>query len=653
MDVWLERQNSSGDWNVAGYWPYWNVSTPNPGPSGSLDPFWTGIELSPNENYRVFSYTYMYNQGGSNQGKYIIYSTSYVYNSGGANQAPIAWFPQDVPGANSSSVVIGGSLNLQVVAQDDNANLAGIILSRDGVPIASVLTAPDTAALRTIDVPDHVGPLTYTAVAYDTYGAVSQTATLTVTVLDKLDQAGVASTDVTLPVGVGFTPAYLGGSGIGAWQFAVSSYTNWDLGTSGNGGTNVGSWVSSWVPPGPGAYSFWVARNGDGNYKSSGATAPYNLHVAGFPTATITTDRTNISLGESANINATFSPGAYDALIGTNIDQPAGTPAGSGQDASPQSSRSFTFTPSAIGDYTFAARVVTPLYTWSTYASATVHVSAVQNVAITPASAALREGEPVTLTASGGNNGYVWGGSAAGSGNTHTVSFNAPGDYTVTVYSPAGGIFPQSNTAVATLHIIDPPSVAISALPDHGSAPLSTTIYWSATQYSSAAVSGPGLSANYGNGSQPVVLGAGTYVYTITADGAGGHVTANATVTVVANGGFIAATPAAVDFGSLYRDSLAGSPNTGSQTVTFQNIGNGPVVLNSIAISGSEKFTVGPASLPTTLAPNATFRATLTAGPGMQIGSVQGTLTAAASSNTVTVPLTATGLAPVLNIIWK
>ena len=67
-------------------------------------------------------------------------------------------------------------------------------------------------------------------------------------------------------------------------------------------------------------------------------------------------------------------------------------------------------------------------------------------------------------------NGYVWGGSASGSGATQTVTFANAGTYTVTVYSPAGGNFAQSNTASAavTVNSLPPPSSAHVAVTPQG-----------------------------------------------------------------------------------------------------------------------------------------------------------------------------------------
>lgn len=91
---------------------------------------------------------------------------------------------------------------------------------------------------------------------------------------------------------------------------------------------------------------------------------------------------------------------------------------------------------------------------WSSALSVTTPGSGPgQTVLLSPASPAITAGQSVTFTASGGQNGYVWGGSASGSGTTKSVLFNTAGTYSVTVYSPAGGSYNQSNTATSTITV--------------------------------------------------------------------------------------------------------------------------------------------------------------------------------------------------------
>lgn len=72
-----------------------------------------------------------------------------------------------------------------------------------------------------------------------------------------------------------------------------------------------------------------------------------------------------------------------------------------------------------------------------------------QTVAISASPSSVAFGQSVTFTATGGHNGYVWGGSAFGSDNPITVTPTAAGKVEVTAYSPEGGNYQTSNTAHA------------------------------------------------------------------------------------------------------------------------------------------------------------------------------------------------------------
>jgi trimeric autotransporter adhesin len=82
-----------------------------------------------------------------------------------------------------------------------------------------------------------------------------------------------------------------------------------------------------------------------------------------------------------------------------------------------------------------------------------------QTVVISPTGPTVVQGASALFTATGGQNAYVWGGTAGitGAGTTQTlaVAANAPvGTVTVTVFSQAGGDYQQSNIATATVQII-------------------------------------------------------------------------------------------------------------------------------------------------------------------------------------------------------
>ncbi|WP_415907021.1 hypothetical protein [Oleiharenicola sp. Vm1] len=365
-----------------------------------------------------------------------------------------------------------------------------------------------------------------------------------------------------------------------------------------------------------------------------------------------------------------------------------------------------------------------------------------QSVSISPVSQTVTVGAAVTFTASGGQNGYVWGGSsgASGSGSTKAVTFNSVGTVTVTVYSPAGGAYTASNTASATVTVVAAPTATLSRTINSGAYPGNVTLNWSTTNATSATVSGPGFTGaqavSVPSGSSTLgSLAPGTYSWTLTATNsagatatstasatitqagqtvsisptsstvvAGGSVTftasgaqssagytwggssgasgsgstkavsfptagtytvtvqspadtnysasntASASVTVVNPTGNVTLSVSSLDFGSVYRDTLAGTPTTATRTVTLSNPGNSTVTVTAIGVSG--KYASSSLSLPYTLTPGASVTLTLTFGPNAAIGSNTGTLTVTASSNTATCSLTGTGLAPRIGISW-
>lgn len=94
------------------------------------------------------------------------------------------------------------------------------------------------------------------------------------------------------------------------------------------------------------------------------------------------------------------------------------------------------------------------VYARSNTGTAHITVNAVpQTVVLSPAMTLLEPQRSVVISAAGGRNGYVWGGSATGSGESKTLAFATPGSYAVNAYSPAGGAFLESNRAAAQITV--------------------------------------------------------------------------------------------------------------------------------------------------------------------------------------------------------
>lgn len=126
----------------------------------------------------------------------------------------------------------------------------------------------------------------------------------------------------------------------------------------------------------------------------------------------------------------------------------------------PTSGVSTTATFSTAGSYTVSLYAkADATYSQSNTASVTIAVSAPARVnqapvSISPSEVTVKQGESCQLTASGGSTGtYSWGGESSGSGSSCWVSFDSPGAYEVTVYSPATSTYNASNTATATVTV--------------------------------------------------------------------------------------------------------------------------------------------------------------------------------------------------------
>ena len=422
----------------------------------------------------------------------------------------------------------------------------------------------------------------------------------------------------------------------GSITFTASGGQNgyvWSGSASGGGTTQIVTFNA------PGSYFVTVYSPGGGAYSQSNtATATVTVNAA---TQIVAISPANPAVNAGSSVTFTASGGQNGYVW-------SGSASGSG------STQTVTF--NTPGSYNVTAYSPSGgIYGQSNTATTAITVNAVgQTVAISPTNQTIFAGATITFNASGGQNGYVWGGSASGGGAAQSVTFNTPGTYSVTVYSPLGGTYAQSNTATAIITVNSPaPTATISASPTSGIAPLTTTIAWATTTATTVVVSGQNLSSSATSGSQSVTLGAGTYTYSITVSGPGGSASNTLTVTVAANTATLSTASSTVNFGSIFRDSLAGSPTTATRTIVFSNPGNGPLTLTALSASGSPFSITAGLTLPFTLAPGASASITVMFGPGAPMGSSSGTLIATASSNTATVALSGISLAPKIQIIWK
>jgi hypothetical protein len=663
MDIFLEQQDSSGNWDViSGQYQY--VGTPNPGPSASYNFVWyyNPNQFPPNTNFRVFVYVYIYNQGGGSQGDWPIYSTTNVVNTGAANDAPrISWTAAS--GAiNPTQVQAGQTYIVSADGQDDNGNLVAVSINKDGQPFAYAGGGNGYAGNSQNPTSDSSATHTFTAWATDSYGATSPTITWQVQVVGKSNQAPVSSSNVSFPYfSQNFTPSYYGGSGSGAWQFCVADYTNWDGGNSSYAGTNLGpspgnspeaDWVPSWTPPAPGTYQFWVAKDGDSNYNPSGAAGLYTLTVTpaspvgsfdGVVPTSVTQGQTISGSGWAADAQMGAPLSSVQILVdGGANGSIAATLGGSRPDVqsanlswghwSPHdltdSGWGFSYSTGGLSQGTHTFTAVAYDYAYGVSAtigsqSFTVTAPVAQTVTISPASQTIYAGTAIAFTAAGGANGYVWGGSASGGGSSQTVTFPSPGSYTVTVYSPAGNGYAQSNTAAASISVLpDPQSVTIS--PTSQTITAGGSISFSASGGQNGYI-WAGAASGGGNPKTVTFSNAGTYNVTVYSPAGGIYAqsnTASATITVTPNGQNVTLSPANENIyaGGSVTFSAAGGVNGyvwggsasgggSSQTVTFSSAGSYTVTVYSPAGNGYTQSNTATATITAAARPSATLTA--------------------------------------------
>lgn len=709
IDVWLEAFDGAS-WSPVGFnggiadgrsGAYQSINTPNPGPSPSYAFTWTfdSNHLPSNTSFRVFVYVYIYNQGGSNQGVFPVYSATQSLFVASANDAPRINWTTSFGSTNPAQVTVGQSYTISADGQDDNGNLVAVSINKNGQPFAYAGGGNGYSGNSQNPNPnDPVGTYTYTAWSTDSTGAQSPTITWTVNVLPKPNQASVSSSNASLQFWRSFTPSYVGGSGTGGWQFVVSGYSNWDAGATNNVGTKLSPsnvWSGSWTPPNPGNYQFYVARNGDANFQPSAIAGPYSLTVSpgspagsfdGVAPGSVVQGQAISGSGWalSPQLGAPLSlvqirvdggtNGTFSAILGGSRPdvQTANTSWGQWSPYNVTNSGwSFTYNTAGLspGSHSFTAVAYDNSYGVSTTLGSqgfSVSPLSSQSVSVTPVAPTITAGGTIGFSASGGQNGYVWGGTASGSGSgsAKSVTFPTIGTYSVTVYSPAGGNFLQSNVATSTVTVTTAgQTVAISP-----TAP-AITASQSVTFTASGGANGYiwGGSASGSGVTQTITFpNPGTYSVTVYSPAGGNYAQSNpaiSSVTVGATAQSVAISPtvAVTTAGGILGFSATGGQNgyvwggaaSGSgatQSVSFPNIGNYSVTVYSPAggvyaqsSTATASVTVNPAAQTVSVTPvapsiDAGQSILFTASGGLNGYVWGGSASGSGSSKTVTFP---------------
>jgi hypothetical protein len=457
------------------------------------------------------------------------------------NTAPsIAW------NTSPGTVASGQAYTVSAHGHDADGNLTSVTVWKNGSAFGSSGGGNGTDADAGSGTSD-VGPqtVTFTARATDASGATSATISQTVT--------------VSAPPPPNAAPTI-------AWNTSpgtVASGQSYNVSAHGHDQDGNLQTVSVWKNGAP-----FAAGSGNG----SDADVGNAISDSGPQTITFTAQATDAKGATSATIAQTVTVSAPPpvnrapsvALSGSTAllvgEMGSWTFSASDPDANLSSWRFYASTNPGAGWTTIAGAAAGPgnyassfnspgTYTWVLEARDTGGLSAATslNVLVTapPSVTAALTASPTTTTAPGSTT-LTWSTTAAttvsvtGPGLNATttnasqvVSGLGPGSYTWTLVAQGYG-GPITRTASVTVSA-PPPSVSgsISANPTNGTEPLTTSITWSTANATAVAVNGPGLASTLANGSQTLAgLTAGTYTYTLTAQGNGGPITRTATVTV-------------------------------------------------------------------------------------------------------------------------
>jgi len=228
------------------------------------------------------------------------------------------------------------------------------------------------------------------------------------------------------------------------------------------------SWAASTDQNGPGVYAYQIEYYTGGaiyfsNYfygtsgtltgLSSGAT--YNFQVRAINLSLVWSELSS-SVSATTPIPVNFAANPTNFTYNGSGQGPTVTPTPAGATYSVTG----TATATGAGSYSF-----TLTGTGSYYGTNTIPWTispATPSVSISPTTKAVLINSSASFTASGGPNGYVWAVSPSGptgisgSGASQTVTFSSRGTYTISVYSPSGGNYNQSNTATAIVTAAPP-----------------------------------------------------------------------------------------------------------------------------------------------------------------------------------------------------
>ena len=497
---------------------------------------------------------------------------------------------------------------------------------------------------------------TYSIVAIITNASGQQIGVGPLSFTPNPDQPGVSLSNQTIYSGQAFTPSYSGGAGSGNWQFAISGYTNWSVTTNNVGGTNIPGvgWSGSWTPPGPGSYTFYVAKCGDANWQNSSAAGPYTLTVVKANQSAVGSSNATIAMGQSftPSFSGGSGSGGWQWVVSgyTNFD--GGTSGNTGTNV-PGIGWANTWTPPAAGTYSFYVvkdgdAYYNPSGTAGPY-----------TLTVNPVGASF-SGSPTSFTYNGGSQGPSISANpsnASYSVTSGTASATNVGGYSFTV--TANGNYSGSSTINWSIGQAGQATVSIS--PTSPSVTAGGSVTFTASGGSSTgAYTWGGSGAGTGTSQTVTFPNVGTYNVTVYKAGDGNYTTSNtATATITVNsigtsfsgsptsftyngsaqGPGIVPSPAGATYSVTSGTSSAAAPGNYSFVVTANGNYAGANTINwSISAAGQGTVSISPTSPSVTAGNSITFTASGGSGTGAYTWGGSGGASGSGSSKTVTFP---------------
>ena len=469
-----------------------------------------------------------------------------------ANGAPtIVWT------SSPGSVPSGQNYTVSARGHDADGNLSQVNVWKNGSAFAFAGGGNGTDGDSGNTTSD-TGPasVTFTANAVDSNGATSGTITHTVAVAAPLAVSASITASPTTATAPGTTTVSWTSSNAASVQVSGGG-----LNSTTTSGTQTLSGLSA------GTYTFTITAQGNGGPVTQSATLVVSAPAA--VTAAISASPTSATAPASSTITWSTANATAVSVTGSGLNSVA---ANGSQIVSGLSAGSYDYVITAHGPGGPVTQTAT--VNVSAAAAVTASISANPSSGTEPgttliswttanATAVAVSGPGLSSVAVSGTQSI--GGLVAG---THT--------FTITAQGPGG---PVTQSATVTINAA-PAAVtgSISATPDNGTAPGATSIAWSTANATSVSVNGPGLASAAPSGTQTIGgLAAGTYTYTLTAQGVGGPITRTMTVTIspgASVAGAISVTPTSMNAG-------------GTATLTWSTANATSVRVTGFGITGS------------------------------------------------------------------